>query len=197
MPAIRPMSTDLPTVRIAVDTYIEEMAAKTTPDKLQVASAALDALLEPAMDEPVTNLTPLRLVVLGGELKAKTSPKTGRPLASSTFRRYVLIGQEFWTWASTRWPRPAKDPAPAAEGAQQQHLGELVRILRVDAGLTRQQIGEDTRLGAILIKRVELGQQRLTKRQLDLLLQAPCMAGLLAWAEREGVKVELAEGGDR
>lgn len=200
MPDDSPLSTSTssapPTVREAVAQYVEHLTAAEVPaDKLQVLGAALHALLDPAMDERVDTLTPFRLVVLGGELKGRTSPKTGRPLAASTFRRYILAAQEFYAWCSTRWPRAARQPGqPAAEQepGSGQHLGELVRLLRTDAGLTRVQLGETTRLGAIVVKRVELGQQRLTRRQLDLLLQAPAMAGLLAWAEREGVPVELA-----
>lgn len=189
-------ASSAPTVREAVAAYVEHLTPGTTADKLQVLGAALHALLEPAMEEPVTAITPLRLVLLGGELKAKTSPKTSRPLAVSTFRRYVLAAQEFYAWASARWPRQVERgpsaPAATQEPGSKQHLGELIRLLRTDAGLTRVQLGETTRLGAIVVKRVELGQQRLTRRQLDLLLNAPAMAGLLDWAEREGVPVELA-----
>lgn len=202
MPDDSPLSTSTssapPSVRKAVAAYVEHLtAAEVTADKLQVLGAALHALLEPAMEEPVTAITPLRLMQLGGELKAKVSPKTGRPLAASTFRRYVLAAQEFYAWCSTRWPRAARQPGqPAAEQepGSGQHLGELIRILRTDAGITRDQLGEGTRLGVIVIKRVETGRQRLTRRQLDLLLAAPSMAGLLAWAEREGVPVDLAPG---
>lgn len=202
MPDDSPLSTSTsaapPTVREAVAQYVEHLTPGTTADKLQVLGAALAALLGPAMDEPVTAITPLRLMQLGGELKAKVSPKTGRPLAASTFRRYVLAAQEFYAWASARWPRaakPAGQPAAEQEPGSGQHLGELIRILRTDAGITRDQLGEATKLGVIVIKRVETGRQRLTRRQLDLLLQAPAMNGLLAWAEREGVPVELAPGG--
>lgn len=202
MPDDSPLSTSTsaapPTVREAVASYLEEKQPALTPDKLQVVSAALGALLQPAYDERVDTITPFRLVVLGGTLKATVSPKTGRPLASSTFRRYVLAGQEFWSWAAQKWPRAPKQPgAPAAEPGSEKHLGELVRILRVDAGLTRAQLGAETKVGEVAIKNIETGRQRLTRQQLDLLLTAPCMAGLIQWAEREGVKVELAEGGAR
>lgn len=191
-------ATDPPTVRHAVEEYVEHLTPGTTADRRQVVLVALQTLLEPAMDEPATALTNLRMVLLAGELKGRTSPKTGRPLAASTFRKYVLVGQTFAAWAAQKWPRAARQPgAPAAEQGgpgSKQHLGELIRLLRTDAGLTRQQLGEATRLGAIIVKRVELGQQRLTRRQLDLLLAAPAMAGLLAWAAREGVPVDLAPG---
>lgn len=191
-------ASSVPTVRHAVAQYVEHLTAAEAPaDRRQLVLVALQTLLEPALEEPVTALTNLRLVLLSGELKVKTSPKTGRPLAASTFRKYVLVGQTFAAWAAQKWPRPARRPgAPAAtqDTGSGQHLGELIRLLRTDAGLTRVQLGETTRLGAIVVKRVELGQQRLTRRQLDLLLQAPAMAGLLAWAEREGVPVELATG---
>lgn len=195
--ATDPPATPAPTVRHAVAQYVEQLPPATTADRVQLVQVALDALLGPALDEPITALTNLRLVLLAGELKMRVSPKTGRPLAASTFRRYMLVGQTFTAWAAQKWPRAARQPGqPAAEGGASsgQHLGELIRLLRTDAGLTRQQLGEDTRVGAIVVKRVELGQQRLTRRQLDLLLAAPCMSGLIAWAEREGVPVELATG---
>ena len=180
-------ATDPPTVREAVASYLEQLPPTTPPEQRQVVGAALSALLEPALDEPVTAITPLRLMLLGGELRARTSPKTGRPLADGTFRRYVLAAQAFYGWASNRWPRPAAEP----EQPGRRHLGSLIRDLRAAAGLTRQELGDST-VGLIVLKRVETGRQRLTQRQLDLLLQAPCMEGLLAWAEREGVPVDLA-----
>lgn len=201
----RPASS-VPTVRQAIDLYLQEKQEALSPDKLQVVGAALAALLQPALDELIDTLTPFRLVVLGGTLKASVSPKTGRPLASSTFRRYVLAGQEFWSWCSTRWPRAAKQPgAPAAEGGpsapaaegepgSKQHLGELIRLLRTDAGLTRDQLGEGTKIGAIALKRIETRRRLPTRRELDLLLAAPAMQGLIEWAAREGVPVELAPG---
>lgn len=186
-------------VRQAIEQYVEQLPPATTADRRQLVQVALGTLLGPAMDEPVTAITPLRLVLLGGELKSRVSPKTGRPLAVSTFRRYVLVGQEFWSWASARWPRPAKQPGqPAAtqEPGSGQHLGDLIRILRTDAGLTRQQLGEGTRVGAIALKRIETRRARPTQRQLDMLLKAPAMAGLLDWAKREGIAIDLAPGED-
>lgn len=192
-------------VRQAIDHYIEQLPPTTTADRRQLVQVALGTLLGPALDEPVTALTNLRLVLLAGDLKARTSSKTGRPLAASTFRRYILIGQTFAAWASARWPRAAKQPGqPAAEQepASKQHLGELIRILRTDAGLTRQQLGDST-IGAIVLKRVETGRQRLNKKQLDKLLTAPCMDRLLDWAAREGMggllawaEVDLSPGED-
>lgn len=195
MPSCSSTATPAPTVRAATAAYLDQLAPTLNPEQLQVAGAALAALLQPALDERVDTLTPMRLLVLAGELKMRVSPKTGRPLAESTFRRYILIGQTFAAWAAQKWPRPAKQPGqPAAtqEPGSGQHLGDLVRILRTDAGLTRQQLGEDTSLGAIVVKRVELGQQRLTRRQLDMLLKAPCMTALLDWAAREGIAIDLA-----
>ncbi len=187
-------------VRQAVEQYVEQLPPATTADRRQLVQVALGTLLEPAMDESVTSLTNLRMVLLAGELKAKTSPKTGRALAASTFRRYILIGQTFAAWAAEKWPRPAKQPGqPAAtqEPGCGQHLGDLVRILRTDAGLTRQQLGEGTKVGAIALKRVETRRQRLTRHQLDLLLSAPAMVGLLAWAAKEGIAIDLAPEEDR
>lgn len=94
-----------PTVRGATTAYLQQLPAATTADRVRFVHVALAALLEPALDEPVTDLTPHRLGLLGGTLKAKTSPKTGRPLAAGTFRRYVLIAQEFSAWCAARWPR--------------------------------------------------------------------------------------------
>lgn len=193
--ATDPPATPAPTVRHAVAQYVEHLTPGTPADKLQVVGAALAALLQPAMEERVDTLTPMRLLVLGGELKSRVSPKTGRPLAASTFRRYVLAAQEFYAWAAQKWPRPAKQPGqPAAtqEPGSGQHLGDLIRILRTDAGLTRQQLGEATKLGEVLIKRVETRRQRLTRRQLDRLTSVQAMAGLLDWAAREVAAIDLA-----
>lgn len=188
-------ATDPPTVREAVAAYLEHL----TTDKRQVVAVALGTPLESVLGEPVTSLSNLRLVLLVDELKGRTSLKMGCRLADSTFRKYVLARQLFWSWCSTRWPRPAKDPGQAAaaepgaaagEGPSAgPRLDELIRVLRTDAGLTRQQLGAERKVGEVALKRVELGQQHLSQRQLDQLLTAPCMAGLLAWAEREGIRV--------
>lgn len=204
MPKSPSTATPAPTVRQAIDTYLEEKKEALNPEQLQVVAAALLALLGPAMEARVDTLTPMRLLVLGGLLKTRVSPKTGQLLASSTSRRYVLIGQLFWSWSSARWPRPAAAGpsaavsggpiAPAAEGPgdkPRQHLGELIRLLRVDAGLTRQQLGNGTKLGEVEIKNIEMRRRLPTRQQLDRLTAVPAMQGLLAWAAREGVPVEV------
>ena len=209
MHATDPPVTPAPTVRQAISSYLEHLTAtEATADRRQVVAVALATLLEPVLDEPIGTLTNLRLVLLCGEIKGRISPKTGRPLATSTFRRYVLAGQEFYIWAAQKWPRAVGGPsaAPAQLGpgghsakpegghsaAPQQHLGELIRLLRTGANLTRQQLGTETKLGEMAIKNIELRRRLPTRRQLDRLTAAPCMARLLAWAEREGIPIELA-----
>lgn len=192
-------ATDPPTVRHAVTEYLDQLAATTAPDKVQVVGAALAALLGPALDEPVAALSNLRLVLLGGELKARTSPRTGRTLAASTFRRYVLAGQAFASWAATRWP-PAVPPAPAVAAqvppgqGPGQHIGALVRVLRTDAGLSRAELAAQARIAEPELKLVELGKRTLTRQQLGRLTAAPAMARLLEWAAREGVEMPRSLG---
>ena len=191
-------ASSVPTVREAVTAYLDQQAAAQPPDKLQVIAAALAALLGPALDEPVGAITPLRLVLLGGELKGKVSPRTGRTLAASTFRRYVLAGQAFASWAATRWP-----PAPAAAGQVPPgpgglgpggHLGELIRVLRTDAGMSRADLAAQARIAEPELKLIELGRRALTRQQLGRLTAAPAMARLLEWAAREGVEMPRSLG---
>lgn len=191
-------ATDPPTIRKAVAQYIEHLTAGgSSPDRVLLVAVALHALFEPAMEECVHRLTPLRLVLLGGLLKQRVSPKTGRQLAASTFRRYMLLGQPFAEWCTTRWlpaaDGPAEQQGTGSTGKRSgQHLGDLIRILRTDAGLARSQLGDGTRIGALALKRIELGRQRPTRSQLDRLLAVPAMAGLLAWAQKESIPIELA-----
>ena len=113
------------TVKAATTAYVEQLPAAMTADHKRIVQVALTALLEPALDEPVTNLTPHRLALLGGTLKGRTSPKTGRPLAAATFRRYVLAAQEFYAWCAVRWPRGAEPkPIDARQEALPANEGE-------------------------------------------------------------------------
>lgn len=195
-------ATPASTVREAIEDYIQHKETEgSSPERLNLLRVALLALFEPAMDEPAGTLTPLRVVLLGGQLRQGTRPQTGRQLATSTFKTYLLIARTFVAWCSTRWPQTAEKPGgdQAEPGKRsKQHLGELIRLLRTDAGLTRQQLGNGTRLGEMAIKNIELRRRLPTRAQLDLLLKAPAMDRLLAWAERERIPVELAPdyGGD-
>lgn len=188
------------TVREAIEEYIQHKETEgSSPERLNLLRVGLLALFEPAMDEPAGTLTPLRVVMLGGQLRQGTRPQTGRQIATSTFKTYLVIGRIFVTWCSTRWPPTVETPAGGEPDQRtKQHLGELIRLLRTDAGLTRQQLGNGTKLGEMAIKNIELRRRLPTRAQLDLLLKAPAMDRLLAWAEREGIPVELApdHGGD-
>lgn len=200
MPDDSPLSRDLPTVhptvREAVAQYLQEKRATLKPDSLHIVEVALQAILSRDLDEPTTALSSIRIVVLSGLLRAKVSPQTGRKLSGSTFRRYLGATRQFVAWAAARWPPAAGGPnGPTqqhAGGSQQHRIGDLIRILRTDAGLTRRQLGDGTKVGAPALKSIELRRRLPTQAQLDQLLQAPAMAGLLAWAEKEGVSVEVA-----
>lgn len=79
-------------------------------------------------------------------------------------------------------------------GPKYAHLGEVVRVLRQAAGLTRMQLGRGTKLGEHTVKAIEMRRHLPTRAQLDRLLAAPAMADLLALCDLEGVKVDLAPG---
>lgn len=73
------------------------------------------------------------------------------------------------------------------------HMGEVVRVLRQAAGLTRMQLGEGTKVGVLALRDIELRRRLPTRAQMDQLLTAPAMENLLALCDLEGVKVEIAE----
>ncbi len=73
-------------------------------------------------------------------------------------------------------------------------MGEVVRVLRQAAGLTRMQLGQGTKVGTLALRDIELRRRLPTRAQLDQLLKAPAMADLIALCELEGVPVELAPG---
>lgn len=190
-------ATPASTVREAIEEYLQHKQKEgSSPDRVNLLRVGLLALFGPALDEPAAVLTPLRVVLLGGQLRQGTRPQTGRQLAASTFKTYLVIARAFVTWCSTRWPPTATGPTggeqPEPGERSMQHLGELIRVLRTDAGLTRQQLGNGTKLGEMTIKNIELRRRLPTRAQLDLLLKAPAMDRLLAWAERDGIPVELA-----
>lgn len=111
---------------------------------------------------------------------------------------HAACNGSLWAVDAAGWE--TGEPYVPAEPAQPRfaHLGRLVIYLRTAAGLSRIQLGRGTTLGAHTIKALESGRVRLTQAQLDKLLRAPAMSGLLELAEREGVEVELVpepEGG--
>lgn len=73
----------------------------------------------------------------------------------------------------------------------QRHLGELVRLLREAAGLTRRQLGDAIGLSAMTLTNLEFQRNLPTRDTMDRLLAHPSMARLVEWALNEGIAIEL------
>jgi hypothetical protein len=184
------------TIRAAVEKYLK------TPESTKHRRIALLALLGPVLDEPIETLTDERVGELAKALHEKPSPRTGHPYAENTQRQHLDVMRKFRRWCAFRGllkPAPADPTAGGAPTPAQpkRHLGDLIRDLRDGAGLTRMQLGRGTKLDAHTIRNIEHGRYRPTRAQLDKLLRAPAMDGLLEMAEREGIKVEFGDSADK
>jgi len=73
-------------------------------------------------------------------------------------------------------------------------LGDLLRHLRCQCGLTRRQVGALAQLPDSVIRLIEIGRFRPTRLQVERLLLVPQMtwAALLLLCEHEGIALDLA-----
>ena len=77
------------------------------------------------------------------------------------------------------------------------HLGEVVMYLRQTAGLTRAEFGEQTKLGAPVVKAFETGKLRLSVEALQRILRHPAMAEAHRLAQGAGIKPRDPAPGDQ
>ena len=76
-----------------------------------------------------------------------------------------------------------------------EHLGELVRQLRQDAGILRRDLAKQTGLSLQTLGRFETGRMNLRRAQLLRLLRHPCMARLPDRAKAAGLLLGLGNNG--
>lgn len=70
---------------------------------------------------------------------------------------------------------------------QRRHLGELARLLREAAGLTRRELGEQVGIEPTTLRNFEIAKHLPTRTTLNRLLLHPAMRGLVEWALKEGI----------
>jgi len=87
--------------------------------------------------------------------------------------------------------QPPKDPdflaPPDPNPRAKRHLGELARLLREAAGLTRKRLAADVGLSDMSILNFEFSRRLPTPDTLNRLLAHPAMARLVEMALREGI----------
>lgn len=71
------------------------------------------------------------------------------------------------------------------------HLGDLARLLREAAGLTRKQLAAEVGLSDMSLLNLEFSRRLPTKDTLDRLLAHPALAKLVEMALAEGIAVQL------
>lgn len=82
---------------------------------------------------------------------------------------------------------PRDDDFLAPPQAKRRHLGELARLLREAAGLTRRELGEQVDLSVETLRNFETAKHLPTLTTLNRLIPHPAMRGLVEWALAEGV----------
>ena len=152
-------------------------------------SRALHTVFKPVLAEHIAILTADHVNELRAQLGRRSRP--GGPILGHTRDLLWSISRPFLSWC-VRQRLLTKDPlAPRVV----QHLGELARRLREEAGLSRRDVAAQTGLLVATLQNFETGRLRLSREQLLRLLKHPCITRLPDQAKEAGVALGLGNNG--
>ena len=179
------------TIQEAIDGYLifsrEQGLQRST---IELRGAALRLVCKTLLGEELAILTHAQVAELRARLW-RTAGAHASPLVVRTLERHWRTMREFvrWCFAERLLNKDPFGPRPV------EHLGELVRRLRQDAGMSRRELARAIGLSLNTLGRFEIGRLRLTRAQLLRLLRHPCMARLPDRAKAAGLLLGLGNNG--
>ena len=179
------------TIEEAINCYLSSRTAQgLRRSTLELRTASLRLACKTVLGEHLAILTNAQLA----ELRARLWRMAGAhpsPLVARTLERHWRTLREFVRWcvAERLLNKDPLAPRPV------EHLGELVRQLRQDAGMLRRDLARAIGLSLQTLGRFETGRLGLTRAQLLRLLRHPCMARLPERAKAAGLLLGLGNNG--
>ncbi len=157
---------------------------------IELRGAALRLVCKTVLGEQLAILTHAQVAELRARLWRMAGAHAG-PLVARTIERHWRTLREFVRWcvAKRLLNKDPLGPRPV------EHLGELVRQLRQDAGILRRDLASAIGLSLQTLGRFETGRLGLTRAQLLRLLRHPCMARLPDRAKAAGLLLGLGNNG--
>ena len=173
------------TIAEAIDLY----AAELRPRLAEVVRRTLHRFFDSVLAENVAILTAAQINELRARLGRRGGPR--KPLASGARDLHWRTARTFITWCVAHRVLNTDPCAPR----RAQHLGDLVRRLREDAGLLRRELAEQTGLALETLQRFETARLSLSRQELLGLLLHPSMATLPDRAKESGLSLGLGNNG--
>ena len=173
------------TIAEAIDLYV----AALRPPLAEVVRSTLHFFFDSLLAENVAILTAAQLRELRARLGRRGGPR--QPLASGARDLHWRTARTFIAWCVEQRLLNT-DPCASPKA---QHLGELVRRLREDAGILRRDLAQQTGLSLATLQRFETSRLSLSRQDLLRLLLHPSMSTLPERAKEAGLSLGQGNNG--
>lgn len=179
------------TIEETIARYLDACKARgLRVSTLQTIRRRLHTFFEPVLTEHLAILTADQV----NELRARLGRQQGRrsqPLLGSTRELYWRTSRDFLLWCVQQRLLTTNPLEPRLP----RHLGEVVRRLRQEAGLSHQDLAEQTELPLGTLRSFESSRASLRREELLRLLHHPEMARLPDEAKAAGIPLGLGNNG--
>ena len=174
---------------MTIEEAIERYVAVLRPSRARGVRTTLHRFFEAVLSENVAILTAAQVK----ELRARLVRRGGlcEPLTDRARDLHWRTGRRFLTWCVEQHLLTT-DPLALRPA---QHIGELVRRLRENAGIFRRALARQTGLARTTLLHFETGRVPLTRDLLLRLLRHPSMAALPDEAKKAGLDLGLGNNG--
>ena len=173
------------TIAEAIELYVAELRPRLAEGVRRTLQRFFDSVLA----ENVAILTAAQISELRARLGRRGGPR--KPLAGGARDLHWRTARTFITWCVKQRVLNTDPCAPR----QAQHLGDLVRRLREDAGLLRRELAEQTGLTIATLQSFETNRVSLSREDLLRLLLHSSMATLPERAKESGLSLGLGNNG--